>query len=88
MLVLSRKKDETIRIIVPPSDRPMVIDIMAVEIRGDKTRIGVQAEREVMVHRREVFDAIARGEVKNVPRSQRDVIRIGDLLPGEIVRTQ
>ena len=66
----------------------MVIDVMAFEIRGDKTRIGIQAEREVMVHRREVFDAIARGEVKAVPRSQRDVVRIGDLLPGEIVRTQ
>ena len=66
----------------------MVIDVMLTELRGDKARIGIQAEREVMVHRREVFDAIARGEVKNVPRSQRDVVRIGRLLPGEIVRTQ
>lgn len=88
MLVLSRKPDESIRMIVPPSDRPQVIDVVLTELRGDKARVGIQAEREVIVHRREVFDAIARGEVKNVPRSQRDVVRIGDLLPGEIVRTQ
>lgn len=86
--MLSRKKDESIRIIVPPSDRPQVIDVLVVEIRGDKARIGTQAERDVMVHRREVFDAIARGTVKDVPRSQRDVKRIGELLPGEIVRVQ
>lgn len=86
--MLSRKKDESIRIIVPPSDRPQVIDVLVVEIRGDKVRLGTQAERDVMVHRREVFDAIARGQVKDVPRSQRDVVRIGQLLPGEIVRTQ
>jgi carbon storage regulator len=33
-----------------------------VEIRGDKVRLGVEAPKEVPVHRREVFEAIARGE--------------------------
>ncbi len=52
MLVLSRKKDESI---VINND----ITIVVVEIRGDKVRLGVEAPKEVPVHRREVFEAIA-----------------------------
>ena len=55
MLVLSRKKNESIII----NDN---ITIVVVEIRGDKVRLGVEAPKEVPVHRREVFDAIKRGE--------------------------
>jgi len=55
MLVLSRKKDESI---VINND----ITIVVVEIRGDKVRLGVEAPKEVPVHRREVYEAIARGE--------------------------
>jgi carbon storage regulator len=51
MLVLSRKKNESI---VIRDD----ISIVVVEIRGDKVRLGVEAPKEVPVHRREVFDAI------------------------------
>lgn len=53
MLVLSRKKNESIVI----NDD---IIIVIVEIRGDKVRLGVEAPKEVPVHRREVFDAIYR----------------------------
>ena len=53
MLVLSRKKNESIVI----NDD---ITIVVVEIRGDKVRLGVEAPKEVPVHRREVFDAIRR----------------------------
>jgi len=60
MLVLSRKKDESI---VINND----ITIVVVEIRGDKVRLGVEAPKEVPVHRREVFEAIARGEPIDVP---------------------
>lgn len=55
MLVLSRKKDESIVI----NDD---ITIVVVEIRGDKVRLGVEAPKEVPVHRREVYEAIIRGE--------------------------
>ena len=51
MLVLSRKKNESIVI----NDD---ITIGVVEIRGDKVRLGVEAPKEVPVHRREVYDAI------------------------------
>ena len=53
MLVLSRKKNESI---VINND----ITIVVVEIRGDKVRLGVEAPKEVPVHRREVYDAIRR----------------------------
>jgi carbon storage regulator len=55
MLVLSRKKNESIVI----NDD---ITIVVVEIHGDKVRLGVQAPKEVSVHRREVYDAIHRSE--------------------------
>jgi carbon storage regulator len=55
MLVLTRKKNESIVI----NDD---ITIVVVEIRGDKVRLGVEAPKEVPVHRREVFDAIRRNE--------------------------
>ncbi len=55
MLLLSRKKNESIVI----NDD---ITIVVVEIRGDKVRLGVEAPKEVPVHRREVFDAIRRNE--------------------------
>ncbi len=53
MLVLSRKKDEKIVI----GDN---ISIMVVEIRGDKVRLGIEAPRDISVHRREVYEAIKR----------------------------
>jgi carbon storage regulator len=55
MLVLSRKKNESI---VINND----ITIVVVEIRGDKVRLGVEAPKEVPVHRREVYDAIHRSD--------------------------
>jgi len=58
MLVLSRKKNESIVI----NDD---ITIVVVEIRGDKVRLGVEAPKEVPVHRREVYDAIKRSEKEN-----------------------
>ena len=53
MLVLSRKKNESIVI----NDD---ITIVVVEIRGDKVRLGVDAPKEIPVHRNEVYEAIQR----------------------------
>jgi carbon storage regulator len=55
MLVMSRKKNESIVI----NDD---ITIVVVEICGDKVRLGIEAPKEVPVHRREVFDAIHRND--------------------------
>jgi carbon storage regulator len=64
MLVLSRKKNESI---VINND----ITIVVVEIRGDKVRLGIEAPKEVPVHRREVYDAIKRGAaMQNGPAAE------------------
>ena len=55
MLVLSRKKNESIII----NDN---ITIVVVEIRGDKVRLGVDAPKEIPVHRNEVYEAIRRSQ--------------------------
>lgn len=60
MLVLSRQRDETIMI----GDD---IEVTIVDIRGDKVRIGVNAPKQVPVHRREVYDAIARQQLREQP---------------------
>jgi carbon storage regulator len=51
MLVLSRKMNESVVI----NDN---ITIVVVEIRGDKVRLGIDAPKEITVHRKEIHDAI------------------------------
>jgi len=53
MLVLSRKRGESIVI-------NNTITITVVEIRGDKIRLGITAPPEILVHRKEVHEAIKR----------------------------
>ncbi|MFO0248591.1 MAG: carbon storage regulator [Planctomyces sp.] len=36
------------------------IRVTIVEVRGDKVRIGIEAPRDVSVHRQEIYDAIRR----------------------------
>ena len=55
MLVLSRKKNESIII------RDDIV-ITVVDVRGDKVRLGIEAPKDVPVHRREVYDAIKKAE--------------------------
>jgi carbon storage regulator len=53
MLVLSRQKDESIII----GDD---VEVVIVDVRGDKVRLGITAPKNVSVHRREVYEAIQR----------------------------
>ncbi len=55
MLVLSRKSGQQIVI----ADN---IVITVVEIRSDRVRLGIEAPREIPVHRKEVFQAIEQAE--------------------------
>lgn len=51
MLVLSRRLNE--RIVIDGS-----IEIMVVDIRGDKVRLGIVAPKHLEVHRKEVLEKI------------------------------
>ena len=62
MLVLSRRKNEGI-VLGPSQDR--LAHIVVVEIRGDKVRLGIEAPKEWLLHRREFFDAIVRNDSSN-----------------------
>jgi len=53
MLVLSRQRDESIII----GDN---VVITVVDVRGDKVKLGIDAPKEIPVHRREVYEAIQR----------------------------
>ncbi len=65
MLVLSRQRDESIMI----GDD---VEIIIVDVRGDKVRLGITAPRSIPVHRREIYDAIQRekAEKKELQKQQ------------------
>lgn len=77
MLVLSRKTSESI---VIEDD----IEIMVVEIRGDKVRLGVNAPRAVSVHRREIYDRIR----SNCDEAQDDIRSDTSLHGGSVLRDE
>jgi len=65
MLVLTRRINESIVI----NDD---ITVLVVEIRGDRVRLGIEAPKDVTVHRKEVYDVItesASGKSKKNSRS-------------------
>lgn len=63
MLVLSRRRDETIMI----GDD---VEITVVDIKGDTVRLGINAPRFVTVHRKEIYDAIKAENIENMKKQQ------------------
>lgn len=55
MLVLSRQRSEAL-VICPPGCEP--IRVIVVDIRGDKTRLGIEADPSIPVHREEVYQSM------------------------------
>ena len=53
MLVLSRQRDE--RLVIGDE-----VEVVVVDIRGDKVRLGIVAPNTVSVHRKEIYEAIRR----------------------------
>ena len=75
MLVLSRQRDETIMI----GDD---IEVTVVDIRGDKVRLGINAPKEISVHRKEVYDAIRRENRAAAQVKPEDLSGLGNKLGG------
>src|SRR6185436_15599392 len=74
MLVLSRQRDETIMI----GDD---IEVTVVDIRGDKVRLGINAPKEISVHRKEVYDAIRRENRAAAQVKPEDLSGLGKIRP-------
>ena len=55
MLVLTRMQEEKVIITTPDGIR---ITLMVIAIRGDKVRLGIEAPKDVAVHREEVQNQI------------------------------
>jgi carbon storage regulator len=73
MLVLSRQRDETIMI----GDD---IEVTVVDIRGDKVRLGINAPKEISVHRKEVYDAIRRENREAAQVKPEDLSGLGKIV--------
>jgi carbon storage regulator len=76
MLVLSRQRDESIRI----GDD---IEITIVDIRGEKVRLGISAPPHIPVHRKEVYEAIQRENEANAKQSGQQAGKVESLAKRE-----
>jgi len=65
MLVLSRQRDESIMI----GDD---VEIIIVDVRGDKVRLGITAPKSIPVHRREIYDAIQREKSQKKEQQEKE----------------
>ncbi|MBA7604934.1 Translational regulator CsrA [subsurface metagenome] len=65
MLVLSRQRDESIMI----GDD---VEIIIVDVRGDKVRLGITAPKNIPVHRREIYDAIQREKKESQKQQEKE----------------
>ena len=65
MLILTRKRNE--RIMMGDS-----IEVIVVDIKGEQVQLGINAPKEIPVHRREVYEAIVRENGKVVPKTPRE----------------
>jgi carbon storage regulator len=64
LLILTRKRNE--RIMIGDS-----VEVVIVDIRGEQVQLGINAPKDVPVHRREVYDAIVRENGRVLPKTPR-----------------
>lgn len=77
MLILSRKKDESI--LVGPD-----IEITVVSVQGDQVKLGIKAPKQVDVYRKELFEEI---QHENVEAAE-ITVNIGELINNNKNRTK
>ena len=64
MLILTRKRNE--RIMIGDS-----IEVVIVDLRGEQVQLGINAPKDVPVHRREVYEAIVKENGRVMPKTPR-----------------
>jgi len=60
MLVLTRKTGESIVI------GDLMVEVEILQVQGGRVKLGIKGDKEVVVHRREVYDAIQNQKEKLV----------------------
>ena len=71
MLVLSRKKDETILLKLPGVQEPIAITVVRID-NNNRVRLGIQASKDVIV---------LRSELENTPNTSKNIRLEGTALP-------
>ena len=79
MLVLTRGTNESIMI----GD---LVELMVVEIRGDRVRLGIKAPVDIPIYRKEVYDAIRMENIEAARVPVKDLREIEKLLGEGVVR--
>ena len=72
MLILSRQRDESIMI----GEGDNLVEVIIVDVRGDKVRLGIKTLKSIPVHRREIYDAIQREKTQqkeDKPQEEQEV---------------
>jgi carbon storage regulator len=72
MLVLTRRINESI---VINND----VSVLVVEVRGDRVRLGIEAPKDVTVHRKEVYDVIREASTSEKPKKGSGIRRLNGL---------
>ena len=72
MLILTRRAGESIKI-------GHNITISVVEVRGHQVRLGIEAPRDVMVHREEIYDVIREQNRISATQSPSDLAAVKSL---------
>ncbi len=73
MLVLTRHIDEAIVI----GDE---IEVVVVDVRGDRVRLGINAPKEISVHRKEVYELIQAENIQAAAATVDDMEKTKELL--------
>lgn len=76
MLILTRKLGESIAI----GDW---IKITLLEVQGKQVKIGVQAPRDVAIHRQEIYEKIQQENLRAAGASEQDLTRLTKLFRGK-----
>ena len=66
MLVLSRKRQESV-VVVGPGPLERMLKVTVLDIRAGEVKLGFDVDPDVPVHRAEVWDRILSGAVQGVP---------------------
>ena len=80
MLVLTRKKDQTLVI----GDN---VEITVLDIQGDQIRFGINAPKNVKVYRKEIYLEIQQENINAARKSFVKPTSLKDLLPHDIERS-